>query len=68
MKKTNSRIMAGPIATFPACPPAAESDSIPAGTTRREPGPAEKARRKINQNRDGRTNLGVGKPTSIVTD
>ena len=42
--------------------------SIPDGTKRREPGPAEKARRKANAQRDGRTNLGVGKPSTVVVD
>jgi hypothetical protein len=44
------------------------SDSLVDGAKRRERGPAEKARNKNNSSRDGRTNLGVGKPSNIVVD
>jgi hypothetical protein len=43
-------------------------DSEVTGTTRREIGPAEQIRRANNHARDGRTNLGRGKPSEIVTD
>jgi hypothetical protein len=36
------------------------------GTKRREVGIAEKVRRQNNASRDGRSNLGVGKPATIV--
>jgi hypothetical protein len=45
---------------------ASQSDSVAEGTKRREVGPAEQARRKANAQRDGRTNLGNGKPSAIV--
>jgi hypothetical protein len=45
---------------------ASQSDSIAEGTKRIEAGPAEKARRKANAQRDARTNLGMGKPSTIV--
>ena len=45
---------------------ASQSDSVAEGTKRREVGPAEAARRKNNQSRDGRSNLGNGKPSTIV--
>jgi hypothetical protein len=38
------------------------------GTKRREIGPAEAVRRANNHARDGRTNLGTGKPSEVVTD
>jgi hypothetical protein len=44
------------------------SDSEVQNATRRDVGPAEKARRKNSQLRDARTNLGVGKPSNIVVD
>lgn len=44
------------------------SDSQVDGAKRREVGPAEAARRKNSQSRDARTNLGVGKSSTIVTD
>jgi hypothetical protein len=42
--------------------------SVAKGTSRREKGIAEKTRNKISQGRDQRVNLGVGKPSSVVTD
>lgn len=44
------------------------SDSVVDGTKRREVGPAEVARRKNNQSRNSRTNLGVGKSSTVVVD
>ena len=41
-------------------------DSIPKGTERREVGPAEATRRKINHGREGRTALGTGKSSTIT--
>jgi hypothetical protein len=41
--------------------------SVPAGTQRREPGPAQKTRRKANSQRDGRTNAGTGKQSVITS-
>lgn len=41
-------------------------DSVVTGTKRREVGAAEACRRKNNAARDGRTNLGVGKPATIT--
>jgi hypothetical protein len=43
-------------------------DSKVDGGKRRDVGPAEKVRRENNAIRDGRTNLGVGKPAEIVID
>jgi len=43
-----------------------QSDSAAEGTKRIEAGPVERARRKANAQRDGRTNLGVGKPSTVV--
>jgi len=42
------------------------SDSLVDGTKRREKGPAEQARNRNNSRRDGRSNLGVGKSSTIV--
>jgi hypothetical protein len=55
------------IAEFNPDKSADQMDSVPAGTKRREPGPAEKARRKANGQRDGRSNLGAGKSSDVVT-
>jgi len=44
------------------------SDSQVDGTKKRERGPAEKARQVNNHARDGRTNLGTGKPAEVVVD
>lgn len=41
-------------------------DSKVKGAERREVGLAEKVRRQNNQSRDGRSNLGVGKPATIT--
>lgn len=62
MAKTNSRIMAGPAATFAPTPAASSEDSVPTGTKKRGPGPAEIARRKANSGRDGRVVLGTNVP------
>lgn len=43
-------------------------DSLVTGTKKRERGPAEKVRQANNHARDGRTNLGTGKPSDVVTD
>lgn len=43
-------------------------DSEVDGTKKREVGPAEKSRQKNNHARDGRTNLGTGKPAEVVVD
>jgi hypothetical protein len=56
------------VAEFNPDKPADQMDSVPTGTKRHEPGPAEQARRKANNQRDGRVNLGVGKPSGVVTD
>jgi hypothetical protein len=48
-------------------PAASQNDSVPAGTARHEPGPAQKARRKANSQRDGRTDAGTGKQSVITS-
>jgi hypothetical protein len=40
-------------------------DSKPTGQKKREIGPAEAVRRAANHGRDGRVNLGTGKPSGI---
>jgi hypothetical protein len=44
------------------------NDSAVPVSKRHEVGPAEMIRRKNNAFRDGRTNLGTGKPSDIVVD
>jgi hypothetical protein len=60
----------GKVSTVPepsSTPAASQEDSVPKGTARREPGPAQKARRKAAIQRDGRSNAGAGK-AAVVTE